>query len=196
MGDLDRTKILAGAVRDPWFVVDADRNIRDYNEAFEALVRRGASATDDRGGAGVGPEGRKCYELLELSMCRDDCIALQAIRQGGPARRDDVAGHVVGLTAEPGSRAGGEVLLRAGAAPLTDLPELPAGAFVVYRDVLDVGRQLEARQEALEGGAARRQELERALKERTRELLAAHEDTSRLEEQLAEIRKGTVEPDA
>ena len=192
MGDLDRTKTLAGAVRDPWFIVDADRNIRDYNEAFEALVRRGPAGGE---GPAEGPEGRKCYELLGLSMCRDDCIALQAIRQGGPARRDDVAGHVIGLTGTPGSTGGGEVLLRAGAAPLTDLEELPAGALVVYQDVLDAGREREAHSEELQTAAARRQELERALKQRTRELLAAHEEASRFEQQLAEVRKGTVEPD-
>jgi hypothetical protein len=185
VGDLDSTKSLAGAIRDPWFIVDADRNVRDYNEAFEALVR---PASEAGAGPGAGPLGRKCYELLELSMCCDDCIALQAIQRGGPARRDDIPGRVAGAGAD-------ELLIQAGATPLTDLQELTAGALVVYRDDTEAGRDRDAPQEALDLEAAHRQELERALKERTRELLAAHEDASRLEEQLAAIRKGTVEPD-
>ena len=176
MGDLDRTKSLAGAIRDPWFIVDADRNIRDHNEAFLKLI------------GGDDPQGRKCYELLELSMCRDDCIALQAIHQGGPARRDDVEG-VLAATRDP-------VVVEGGAAPLTDVEEMPAGALVVYRDVTAAARTREAHEEALDLEASKRQELERTLKERTRELLAAHEDAGRLEDQLAAIRKGTVEPDA
>lgn len=182
LGDLDRTKTLAGAIRDPWFIVDPDRNIVDYNEAFLALV------------GDASPEGRRCYELLELSMCRDDCIALQAMKQGGPARRDDVPGRVAGAAGDA-VVTGSELLLRAGAAPLTDLEELPAGALVVYQDVTSAGRDRQGLQDSLEQESAARHELQRSLRERTRELLAVHDDARRLEEQLAAIRKGIVEPD-
>ena len=181
MGDLDRAKTIAGAIRDPWFVVDADRRVLDYNEAFEALIRQSPKFRDD------GPEGLKCYELLDLAMCRDDCIALQAIQQGGPARRDDVPGEVRG--------GGGEVRIQASAAPLTDLEELPAGALVVYRDVRSAARMEEAHSVAMDAELEQRRELRDKLKERTRELLAAHDDATRLEEELAAIRNGLVEPD-
>src|SRR5215207_6155994 len=86
------------ALIDAWFVVDNDRNIVDFNRAFFGMLPRNLAR---------GLKGKKCYEVIELNICKDACIAHQCWRDKRQVRLDEITGHVSASANVPGERAGG-----------------------------------------------------------------------------------------
>ena len=80
-------KRVASAIVDSYFVVDSERRIVDFNRAFFAMLPRQMSR---------GLKGRKCYEVVELNICRDNCIAMQCWRDNRHVRLDEISGSVIG----------------------------------------------------------------------------------------------------
>ena len=174
--DLERLVELARVVRDPWFVVDGKRTIQTHNPAFAELFPE-----ED----GTDLTGRRCYDLLQLTICKDDCIALSALRRGDTATLDAVEGCVAGT--------GAPVTLQATATPVTDVGELRVAALVAYRDQTERAREHGRFEQLYDEEAALRLELEEQLSRRTRELLEANDEANRLELELAAVRKGLEE---
>ena len=167
---------IAGAIRDPWFVVDAERTVQHHNEAFASLCRGAGDLT-----------GRRCFDLLELDACKDDCIALAAIRSGQPVRVDQVPGCV--------AESGRAVTLAASASPVVGLGPMAVGSLVVYRDISEDARVQQRYEALLEEESDLREELEEQLRRRTAQLLEVGDELNELELQLAALRKGVEEPD-
>ena len=65
---LTEFKRVASAIVDSYFVVDSERRIVDFNRAFFALLPRQVAR---------GLKGRRCYEVIELNICKSECIAQQ-----------------------------------------------------------------------------------------------------------------------
>ncbi len=109
---------------DSYFVVDRNRRITAFNEAFVQLI--GFRPAQRRKIAGT-----QCFELLKLEICRERCIALQCLERNGPVRMEEIHGKtpdgrdlVLELSAVPMRADGGDIV----------------GVFVTHRDVTDERR--------------------------------------------------------
>src|SRR5437870_2194008 len=65
---LTEFKRVSNAIVDSYFIVDNDRRIVDFNRAFYALLPRAVAR---------GLKGKHCFEVLELNICANECIAQQ-----------------------------------------------------------------------------------------------------------------------
>jgi PAS domain S-box-containing protein len=139
---LDR---LAPVFLDSFFVVDSGRRLTKFNSAFVQLL--GLRSTQRR-----EVMGTPCYELLQLDICRDKCIALQALEKDGHIRMEEIRGRA------PDGR---ELVLALSAIPLRGDDGSVVGVFVTHRDVTDE-RRLKTR--SLEQQEAHRNERETLLK--------------------------------
>src|SRR5262245_33902065 len=61
-------KQMSDALIDSCVVVYTERNIVDFNRAFFGMLPRNVAR---------GLKGKKCYEVLELNICKERCIAHQ-----------------------------------------------------------------------------------------------------------------------
>ena len=59
---------MSDGIIDSYFIVDNDRNIVEFNRAFFSMLPRGVAR---------GLKGKKCFDVLALSVCKDACIAHQ-----------------------------------------------------------------------------------------------------------------------
>src|SRR5438093_10150925 len=75
---------VADAFIDSWFIVDQERNIVEFNRAFFSLLPRQVAR---------GLKGKKCYEVLELDICKERCIAEQCWRDKHHVRLDEINGR-------------------------------------------------------------------------------------------------------
>lgn len=175
--DIDGLKQLAQLVTDPLFVVDAERRILHANETFEALFPDPVAES---------LRGSRCFDVLKLEVCKDQCLALRAIRQGGRVEQQPVHGCVVAN--------GAELVLHASAVPVDYLEGVPVGAMVVYRDAKADTKAQRALRDQLDDELVVRQELEEQLRRQTLDLLDANDELNRLELEQAGFRKGTDEP--
>src|SRR5438093_13487608 len=80
-------KPVSEALIDSWFIVDAERNVVEFNRAFFSLLPRQVAR---------GLKGKKCYEVLELDICKERCIAEQCWRDKRQVRLDEIKGKPVG----------------------------------------------------------------------------------------------------
>src|ERR1041385_3467696 len=72
---------------DSYFVVDAERNIVDYNRAFFSMLPRQVAR---------GLKGKKCYEVLEHDICKTGCTANECGDQKRHVRLDEINSKVAG----------------------------------------------------------------------------------------------------
>src|SRR3972149_7041538 len=87
---------------DSYFVVDRDRRVENFNEGFVQLL--GLRPAERR-----QVKGQHCYDLLRLEICRDKCIALEALNKGDHVRKEEIRGTTAN---------GREVVLERSAIPL------------------------------------------------------------------------------
>src|SRR2546427_12677294 len=73
---------------DSYFVVDAERNIVDFNRAFFSMLPRQVAR---------GLKGKKCYEVLEHDICKSRCIAQQCWEQKRQVRLDEINSKLSGV---------------------------------------------------------------------------------------------------
>src|SRR6476661_4508020 len=117
---LAQFKQISEVIIDSYFVCDSERNIVDFNRAFFSLLPRNVAR---------GLKGKKCYEVLQLNICKDRCIAQQCWNDKKQVRLDEIDGRP----------AGGEKAARfnLSAIPILDENGNPVGALEVQRDVTD-----------------------------------------------------------
>lgn len=170
---LSQFKGIADAIIDSWFVVDADRTIVDYNRAFFALLPRQVAR---------GAKGKKCYEVLELDICKERCIAQQCWRDQRQVRLDEIAGRP----------AQGEQAMRfiLSALPILDEQGKVVGALEIQRDVTDVAVVQTKYQEMLDQEAQERERLVVQIRTRTKELLETNQALLRIQKELLAYKKG------
>src|SRR5215216_5720428 len=86
---LDQFKRVNNAIVDSYFVVDTERRIVDFNRAFYAMLPRQVAR---------GLKGKKCFEVIELNICKSECIAQQCWNDNRHVRLDEISGVILGDT--------------------------------------------------------------------------------------------------
>ncbi len=151
------TQLLDGSV-DAAVVLDADRRVLHYNQAYEGLTGLRGRQLAER-----VKSGAKCYELFKLEICERNCAGCKAHELGRRVRVDEIGAR----------RGDGEDLtFIVTAAPL----ELEGGQKVVvetYRDVTENVRIQRRLKVALEHERRAKENLEEKVRERTAALRAA-----------------------
>jgi PAS domain-containing protein len=170
---LAQWKPLSDVVIDSWFVVDAERNIVDYNRAFFSLFPRNVAR---------GLKGKKCYEVLALNICKDRCIAQQCWGEKKQVRLDEIDGQP----------SGAEKPLRfiLSAIPILDEAGNPVGALEVQRDVTDEAVVQVKYQDMLDNEARERERLANQIRSRTKDLVETNQTLLRLQKELLAFKKG------
>lgn len=128
-GDDSFIERLGPVFLDSYFVVDRERKITAFNPALLQLL-------DLRPTQRREIAGKSCYELLKLDICRDKCVALQALAKDGHIRVAEIRGK---------THDGRDLVLELSAIPLRDAKQRVTGVFVTHRDVTDE-RRLKTRQ--------------------------------------------------
>jgi PAS domain-containing protein len=170
---LAQFKLVSDAIIDSWFVCDAERNIVEFNRAFFSLLPRQIAR---------GLKGKKCYDVLQLNICRDRCIAQQCWGEKKQVRLDEIDGRP----------AGGEQPMRfiLSAIPILDEAGNPVGALEIQRDVTDEAVVQVKYQEMLDSEARERERLAGQIRSRTKELLETNQTLLRLQKELLAYKKG------
>ncbi len=138
---------------DSYFIVDAERRVLDFNESFVQLL--GLRPAQRR-----GIKGTPCHKLLNLTICRKGCIALECLARNGPVRKEEIQGET------PSQRT---LVLELSAIPLRDEADNVTGVFVTHRDVTDERRLKTRYLEAVDAHAKERAALLKIIKEREEE---------------------------
>jgi PAS domain-containing protein len=170
-------KQVSDAVIDSWFVVDNDRNIVDFNRAFFGMLPRQVAR---------GLKGKKCYEVLELNICKDQCIAHQCWRDRRQVRLDEITGRV------PGTDPPEEMRFILSAIPIYDQGGNQIGALEIQRNVTDEATVQVKYQEMLETEARERERLAHQIRSRTRELLETNQMLLKVQKELLAYKKGLL----
>ena len=173
---LQQFKAVSDVIIDSYFIVDQDRNIVDFNRAFFSLLPRQVAR---------GLKGKKCYEVLELNICKDACIAHQCWKDKRQVRLDEIKGRV------PGAEAG-EMRFILSAVPIMDAQGNPIGALEVQRNVTDEAMVQVKYQEMLENEARERERLASQIRLRTKELLDTNQMLLRVQKELLGYKKGLM----
>ena len=170
---LERFRPVSEALLDSWFVVDAERNLVEYNRAFFSLLPRSVAR---------GIKGKKCFEVLELEICQDRCVAEQCWRDGRHVRLDGIAGRPA-QTDEP-------LRFVVSAIPILDDDGRIVGALEIQRNVTDESTVQTKYKEILDQEALERERLVGQIKTRTRELMDANRALLRAQRELLASRRG------
>ena len=170
---LAQSKPLLDALTDSWFVVDAERNVVEFNRAFFSLLPRQVAR---------GLKGRKCYDTLELSICRDRCIGEQCWREKKHVRLDEIDGRPA--QTEQAMRF---VLT---AVPILDEAGNAVGALEIQRNVTDEAVVQTKYQDILDNEARERERLAGQIRSRTKEFLQTNQALLRVQRELLAYKRG------
>src|SRR5689334_847501 len=102
---------------DSWFIVDPELRILEFNPAFGQLLNL-------RGGERRKLIGTPCYEKMRLEICKENCIALEALKRNTHVRMEEIKGST------PDGR---EIVVELSAIPLRDANGTPTSVFVTHR---------------------------------------------------------------
>src|SRR5262249_26254445 len=117
---IESIKRVSEVLLDSYMVVDRDRNILDFNRAFHQMVPRSIARQ---------LKGMKCYDVLDLEICKDRCIAVECLKRRSHVRLDEIQGKV---------REGDSVKFILSAIPLyREQEEEPYAVMVTQRNVID-----------------------------------------------------------
>jgi PAS domain-containing protein len=169
-------KHTADAIIDSWFIVDNERSIVEFNRTFYGMLPRNVAR---------GLKGKKCYEVLELNICKDQCIAHQCWRDRRQVRLDEIKGAV------PGGDAG-EMRFILSAVPIYDDAGNHIGALEIQRNVTDEATVQVKYQEMLESEARERERLAQQIRARTKELLETNQSLLKVQKELLGYKKGLM----
>src|SRR5258706_16354935 len=117
---LTEFKRVSNAIVDSYFIVDTERRIVDFNRAFFALLPRAVAR---------GLKGKHCYEVLELNICANECIAQQCWSDNRHVRLDEISGNIAGEAQK--------LRFILSAVPIMDEAGTPGGALGIQRNVPD-----------------------------------------------------------
>ena len=174
---LEQFKRVNNAIVDSYFVVDTDRRIVDFNRAFYAMLPRQVAR---------GLKGKKCYEVIELNICRDNCIAKQCWGDNRHVRLDEISGNIIGDSDAKKLR------FILSAIPITDETGQHVGALEIQRNVTDEAEVQVKYQEMLENEARERERLASQIRLRTKELLDTNQMLLRVQKELLGYKKGLM----
>lgn len=166
-------KHLSDALIDSWFIVDAERNVVEFNRAFFSLLPRQVAR---------GLKTKKCYEVLELDICKDRCIAEQCWREKRQVRLDEINGRPV-QTEQP-------MRFVLSSIPILDDAGNVVGALEIQRNVTDEAVVQTKYQEILDHEARERERLQSQIRSRTKELLETNQTLIRVQKELLNYKRG------
>ena len=170
---LTEFKRVANVIVDSYFIVDSERRIVDFNRAFFALLPRQVAR---------GLKGKRCFEVIELNICKSECIAQQCWADNRHVRLDEISGSVVGE--------GGTLKFILSAVPITDEHGNHVGALEIQRNVTDEAEVQGKYQEMLETEARERERLANQVRMRTKELLETNQLLLKTQKELLAYKKG------
>lgn len=174
---LKEFKRTSNAIVDSYFVVDQDRTIVDFNRAFYAMLPRQVAR---------GLKGKKCYDVLELNICKDNCIAQQCWESGRHVRLDEITGTIIG------DAESAQMRFILSAVPITDDSGVAIGAVEIQRNVTDEAEVQVKYQEMLETEARERERLAKQIRTRTKELLETNQRLLKTQKELLAYKKGLI----
>jgi hypothetical protein len=166
-------KPLSEALIDSWFIVDHERNVVEFNRAFFSLLPRQVAR---------GLKGKKCYDVLQLEICKDRCVAEQCWREKRQVRLDEIGGKPA-QTEQP-------MRFVLSALPIHDDDGTVVGALEVQRNVTDEAVVQTKYQEMLETEARERERLAAQIRSRTKELLETNQTLLRVQKELLAYKRG------
>src|SRR3954464_4237523 len=172
---LTEFKRVASAIVDSYFVVDSERRIVDFNRAFFALLPRQVAR---------GLKGKKCFEVIELNICKSECIAQQCWTDNRHVRLDEISGQILGDTDAKAMR------FILSAVPITDDAGNHVGALEIQRNVTDEAVVQVKYQEMLEPEAREGERLANQVRMRTKELLETNQLLLKTQKELLAYKKG------
>lgn len=172
---LGEFKRVANAIVDSYFVVDSERRIVDFNRAFFAMLPRQVAR---------GLKGKHCYEVIELNICKAECIAKQCWADNKHVRLDEISGKV------QGDAEAKDLRFILSAVPITDDAGNPVGALEIQRNVTDEAVVQVKYQEMLETEARERERLANQIRVRTKELLETNQLLLKTQKDLLTYKKG------
>lgn len=170
-------KRIAPALIDSYIVVDRERRIVDFNRVFYKLLPRQMAR---------GLKGKKCYEVIELNVCKDSCIAEQCWNDNKGLRFDAIHGTVIGDSEAQ------QLRFILSAVPITDADGNHVGALEVQRNVTDQTDIQSKYQEMLETEALERERLASQIRSRTKELLETNQLLLQTQKELLSYKKGLM----
>ena len=170
---LTEFKRVASAIVDSYFVVDTERRIVDFNRAFFALLPRQVAR---------GLKGKRCYEVLDLNICKSECIAQQCWADGRHVRLDEISGSIAGEAKK--------LRFILSAVPITDEHGNHVGALEIQRNVTDDAAVQVKYQDMLETEARERERLANQVRMRTKELLETNQLLLKTQKELLAYKKG------
>ena len=166
-------KRVASAIVDSYFIVDTERCIVDFNRAFYALLPRQMAR---------GLKGRYCYDVLELNICKSECIAQQCWSDNRHVRLDEISGAIAGEAQK--------LRFILSAVPITDEHGNHVGALEIQRNVTDEAEVQTKYQEMLDTEARERERLANQVRARTKELLETNQLLLKTQKELLAYKKG------
>ena len=166
-------KRVSSAIVDSYFVVDTERRIVDFNRAFFALLPRQVAR---------GLKGKRCYEVIELNICKAECIAQQCWADNRHVRLDEISGSIIGEAQK--------LRFILSAVPITDDAGNHVGALEIQRNVTDEAVVQVKYQEMLETEARERERLANQVRMRTKELLETNQLLLKTQKELLAYKKG------
>jgi len=172
---LDQFKRVNNAIVDSYFVVDTERRIVDFNRTFYAMLPRQVAR---------GLKGKKCFEVIELNICKSECIAQQCWNDNRHVRLDEISGQILGDTEAKAMR------FILSAVPITDDVGNNVGALEIQRNVTDEAVVQVKYQEMLEKEARERERLANQVRARTKELLETNQLLLKTQKELLAYKKG------
>ncbi len=170
---LGEFKRVANAIVDSYFIVDTERRIVDFNRAFFALLPRQLAR---------GLKGKHCFDVLELNICKTECIAQQCWNDNRHVRLDEISGNVLGEAQK--------MRFILSAVPITDEAGNHVGALEIQRNVTDEAVVQVKYQEMLETEARERERLANQVRARTKELLETNQLLLKTQKELLAYKKG------
>jgi hypothetical protein len=144
----------ANVIIDSFFIIDRDHNIVEFNRAFHSMLPRTVARK---------LTGKKCYDVLHLDICQDNCIAKGCWQSGRHLRLDEISGRF-----DPEGEAQRLIL---SAIPLRDEQGEFIGALEIQRNVTDQAIVQAKYQAQIEASTKVQQKLEEDLQLRTKRLL-------------------------
>jgi len=174
---LEQFKRVNNAIVDSYFVVDTERRIVDFNRTFYSMLPRQVAR---------GLKGKKCYEVIELNICKSDCIAQQCWNDNRHVRLDEISGMILGDSEAKQMR------FILSAVPITDEAGVHVGALEIQRNVTDEAVVQVKYQEMLETEARERERLANQIRARTRELLETNQLLLKTQKELLAYKKGLM----
>jgi PAS domain-containing protein len=140
---------------DSYFIVNLERTIVDFNRVFHAMLPRSQARN---------LKTKKCYEVLQLDICKENCIAQQCWKMGRHVRLDEIGGRIIGEEDRP-------MRFIISAIPIRNDQGEIIGAMEMQRNVTDEAVVQSKYQKQVEASAAQLAQLEEELRLRTRRLL-------------------------